>query len=303
MNAIPAAKTPEFHVRAAIVYDFDGTLIRGNLQERSFIPDIGITRGEFWAEVKARTKQCDGDEILVYMRLMIEKAHARGLQVTETELYEHGRDAPLFPGLENGEWFDRINQHGKTNDIDVDHYVISSGILEMIRGCPIYDRFQHVFASKFMFENSEAIWPGVAINYTTKTQYLFRINKGIENQWDNEAINAYKPEGDRPVPFDRMIFIGDGYTDIPAMKMLTYKGGHSIAVYDERQRGSDLVGIRRLISDNRVNFVAPADYREDSSLDIIVKGILGRIRAGAVGNLWTQAEGEGSRPREIRLPG
>jgi hypothetical protein len=147
----------------------------------------------------------------------------------------------------------------------------------MIRGCSIHDAFQRIFASKFIYHDDLASWPGVGINYTTKTQYLFRINKGVENHWDNRAVNQFMPEGCRPVPFERMIFLGDGETDIPAMKMLTYQGGHSVAVYDEQRGARDLHKIHTLISESRVDFVAPANYEDNSQLDIIVKGILGRI--------------------------
>lgn len=263
--------------RTALIYDFDGTLARGNLQERSFIPNIGMSREAFWAEVKRRTKEKDADEILIYMQLMIERAKEKGVPVSADELRRHGQGAELFPGLAEKAWFNRINHFGSEKGLGVEHYIISSGIEEMIRGCPIHDAFHHVFASKFIYENDNAEWPGVAINYTTKTQYLFRINKGIENHWNNEAINAYTPENRRPIPFDRMIFFGDGDTDIPTMKMMTYRGGHSVAVYDDKRTNRDLDKIHRLLSDNRVNFVAPADYEERSQLDIIVKGILGRI--------------------------
>lgn len=263
--------------RTAIIYDFDGTLARGNLQEQSFIPNIKMSREEFWAEVKARTNKHDADEILVYMHLMIEKARECGNPVTIDELRRHGREAPLFPGLADKTWFQRINKHAIDRGLSLEHYIISSGIYEMIEGCPIRDQFRNVFASKFIYENDEASWPGVGINYTTKTQYLFRINKGIDNHWDNTRINSFMPEDERPIPFDRMIFLGDGDTDIPTMKMLTYKGGHSVAVYDPDRSDKDLSKIHTLISDGRVEFVAPADYEEKSQLDIIVKGILGRI--------------------------
>ncbi len=147
----------------------------------------------------------------------------------------------------------------------------------MIEGCQIRDAFRQVFASKFIYDDNVATWPGVGINYTTKTQYLFRINKGIDNHWDNDSINDYMPEDERPIPFDRIIFLGDGDTDIPTMKMLTHKGGHSVAVYNPDKTARDLERIHKLISDGRVEFVAPADYTENSQLDIIVKGILGRI--------------------------
>lgn len=263
--------------QAAIVYDFDGTLARGNLQECSFIPKMQLSREAFWAEVKRRTKEEDADEILVYMHLMLEKATLAGEVVTKQLLQEHGREASLFRGLAGGAWFARINQFAAALGLELQHYVVSSGIEEMIEGCPIAGHFRKIYASKYIYHGDVAAWPGVAINYTTKTQYLFRINKGIENHWDNAGINKYLPEASRPVPFKRMIFLGDGDTDIPTMKMLTYQGGHSIAVYDEERGKHDLEKVHRLIADGRVDFVAPANYEEHSQLEIILKGILGRI--------------------------
>lgn len=263
--------------QTAVVYDFDGTLARGNLQECSFIPKMHLSREAFWAEVKRRSKEEDADEILVYMHLMLEKATIAGEVVTKQLLQEHGREAKLFPGLEEGAWFARINQFAATLGLELQHYVVSSGIEEMIQGCPIAGHFRKIYASKYIYNGCVAEWPGVAINYTTKTQYLFRINKGIENHWDNAGINKYLPEASRPVPFKHMIFLGDGDTDIPTMKMLTYQGGHSIAVYDESRGKYDLEKIHRLIADGRVDFVAPANYEEHSQLEIILKGILGRI--------------------------
>jgi 2-hydroxy-3-keto-5-methylthiopentenyl-1-phosphate phosphatase len=268
---------PDDLKKTAIVYDFDGTLARGNLQECSFIPKMNLTREEFWDEVKTRTRTEDADEILVYMHLMLEKAKETGVEVTKQMLREHGEHANLFNGLKDLHWFARINAFAAQYGLDLQHYIVSSGIEEMIRGCSIQSVFQQVYASKYIYDGEVAAWPGVAINYTTKTQYLFRINKGVENHWDNKAINKYMPEASRPIPFRRMIFLGDGDTDIPTMKMLTYQGGHSIAVYDEERGQKDLDKIHGLISDDRVDFVAPANYEENSQLDIIVKGILGRI--------------------------
>jgi 2-hydroxy-3-keto-5-methylthiopentenyl-1-phosphate phosphatase len=268
---------PDDLKKTAIVYDFDGTLARGNLQECSFIPKMNLTREEFWDEVKTRTRTENADEILVYMHLMLEKAKENGVEVTKQMLREHGEHANLFNGLKDLQWFTRINAFAAQCGLDLQHYIVSSGIEEMIRGCSIQSFFHQVYASKYIYDGEVAAWPGVAINYTTKTQYLFRINKGVENHWDNKAINKYMPGGSRPIPFERMIFLGDGDTDIPTMKMLTYQGGHSIAVYDEQREQKDLDKIHGLISDDRVDFVAPANYEENSQLDIIVKGILGRI--------------------------
>jgi phosphoserine phosphatase len=264
-------------IKAAIIYDFDGTLARGNLQECSFIPKTKLSREAFWAEVKRRTKDEDADEILVYMHLMLEKAREAGDVVSKQMLREHGKDAKLFNGLVGQAWFHRVNEFAAQHGLDLQHYIVSSGIEEMIRGCSIQSAFRRIYASKYIYEGEVAAWPGVAINYTTKTQYLFRINKGVENHWNNADINKYMSERSRPIPFKRMIFLGDGDTDIPTMKMLTYQGGHSVAVYDEQRGSRDLEKIHALIADGRADFVAPANYEEDSQLEIIVKGILGRI--------------------------
>lgn len=263
--------------KTAIVYDFDGTLARGNLQECSFIPKMRMSREDFWGTVKRRTEEEDADEILVYMHLMLEKAKDAGELVSKEMLREHGKNARLFSGLDGGHWFKRINNFAAQQGLELQHYIISSGIEEMIRGCSIHGEFTKIYASKYIYDGEVAAWPGVAINYTTKTQYLFRINKGVENHWNNKAINQYMPSALRPIPFSRMIFLGDGETDIPAMKMVTYQGGHSIAIYDEQRDAGDLEKIHRLISDDRADFVAPGNYEDKSQLDIIIKGILGRI--------------------------
>ncbi len=265
--------------RAAIVYDFDGTLARGNLHERSFVPDIaGMSHAEFWLDVKRLAKAEDADEILVYMHLMLDRARTAGRPVTRAALRDAGRDPDLFDGLDH--WFERTNAFADDLGFSLDHYVISSGIYEMIEGCPLFGRFRQVFASRFLFDiNGEARWPSVAINYTTKTQYLFRINKGIENSWDGAAINRFMAPDARSVPFERMIFIGDGETDIPSMKMVTSQGGCAVAVLDPYQWNEprSLDKISRLISEERVSFVAPADYQPMSQLDVLIKGALGRI--------------------------
>jgi len=280
-HGFPMEHSVTASLRTAIIYDFDGTLARGNIQERGFIPAIGKTPAEFWAQVKTRAQDEDADEVLVYMLQMLEMADQ---PITREELRQHGRDAALFNGLAGGQWFKQVNTYAGDLGLDLEHYVISSGNREMIEGCPIFKFFHRVYASQFIFDaEGNAKWPGVAINYTTKTQYLFRINKGIENNWDNERINSYVSEHERPIPFKRMIFIGDGDTDIPAMKMITYQGGHSIAVYDPKRDQRDMNKIHKLIAQDRVNFVAPADYDQASPLDVIIKGILGRISREAGG--------------------
>ena len=263
----------------AIIYDFDGTLARGNMQETSFIPALGMTPAEFWNDtVRPQTIRSDGDDILMYMQLMLQTAREKGINVTRQLLQDHGKDVALFEGLRDESWFDRINAFGADYGLTVQHFILSSGLAEMIAGCPIAHRFEHVFASKYVYNDAdEAVWPAVGINYTTKTQYLFRINKGVFNHYDHERINRFMPDDARPIPFERMIFLGDGDTDVPTMKMMHTKGGHSIAAYDPRTEPRDQAKLHRLIADDRVNFVAAADYREGTAMDLIVKGILGRI--------------------------
>ncbi len=267
--------------RTAIVYDFDGTLAPGNMQEHSFLPELDLTPEAFWREVRATAQAEDADEILVYMRAMLLHARRCGVPITRARLERHGRVA-LFAGLDR--WFERIDREGAEQGLAVEHYVVSSGLLEMIRGCAIFPRLTRVFASHFIYdERGEAVWPGAAINYTTKTQFLFRINKGIESTWDNDRINRWQPMAERAVPFSRMIFVGDGATDIPSMKTVRAQGGRSVAVFDPSTWGSAPARelISRLISEDRACFVAPADYTEGSQLDVTVRGILGRIARDA----------------------
>jgi len=270
------------HYRTALVYDFDGTLARGNVQEHSFMPEMGVSKAEFWSEVKELTKQHDADEILTYMWHMLRIAEDHEVTITAEMLAKHGRETPLFDGLDT--WFERINQYGRDRGLAIEHYIVSSGNHEIISGSSIVKNFKAVYASKFIYDDEgAAIWPGVAINYTTKTQFLFRINKGIENTWDNKRINRWIPMDERPVPFSRMVFLGDGDTDIPSMKMVRHQGGHSIAVFDPESWESDRSQERiyNLIAEDRVHFVAPADYQDKSQLAVTVKGILGRIARDA----------------------
>ena len=261
-------------LKTALVYDFDGTLAKGNIQEHSFIPSIGTDVKEFWAEAQKLSREQDADPILTYMWVMLRQT---GHPITRELLAGHGADVPLFNGVQ--EWFPRINAYASKIGLSLEHYIISSGIREMIQGCPVAHEFEEIFASHFIYMDGKAVWPGASVNYTTKTQYLFRINKGIKNHWDNESINKWMPMQERPVPFSRILFIGDGETDVPSMKMVRLQGGHSIAVFDPDKwetPGTQKL-TRRLIAEDRINFFTPADYLEGSQLDVTVKGLLGKI--------------------------
>jgi hypothetical protein len=264
--------------RVAIAYDFDGTLAPGNMQERDFIPDVQATPSTFWQEVKALAREHDMDEILAYLQLMLQKADASGKRIDRSAFVQYGKTLEFFPGVE--EWFGRINAYGRDLGLNISHYVISSGLREMIEGTSIAKHFKCIFASGFRYDQHQvAKWPALAVNYTNKAQYLFRINKGIENSWDNTTINCYMPEEDRPVPFRNMIYIGDGDTDIPAMKMTTYQGGKSIVVYPPRKRGARAKAMRLVQEERRADAAVMADYSENKALDLVVKASLDQISA------------------------
>lgn len=267
-------KIDEFErmIRVGIAYDFDGTLARGNIQENSFIPTtLGIEKDVFWANVKELSEENNMDEILSYMYLIIKKADATDAKITKEELNKHGKTVKYFSGVK--EFFGRINEYAKQKGILIEHYIISSGTKEMIDGTAIAHEFKNIYASSFMYDNyGRPIWPALAINYTTKTQYLYRISKGIFNAWDNKLINKYVPEQERHILFENMIYIGDGETDVPAMKLLKTKGGVSIAVYGENKDTA-----KKLLEQDRVNYIAAANYTEGSEIDTILKSTLDRI--------------------------
>lgn len=271
----------------AIVYDFDGTLAPGNMQERGFIPAIGMGVPDFWREVKTLAREHQGDEILAYMSLMLRRASASEVQVRKHDFEEFGRRLRLFAGVEdyrdsNGTerlgWFGRINQYAEASDLNIQHFIISSGLREMIQGTAIGQHFTRIYASSFAYDHhGVAAWPALAINYTTKTQYLFRINKGSLNVYDNDVINRYVEHSKRPVPFKNIIFLGDGDTDIPCFRLVKDLLGHSIAVYHPSKSGARTKA-ERLLKEERINYFAPANYQEGKRLDRIVKSILDKIQ-------------------------
>lgn len=261
----------------AIAYDFDGTLAPGNIQENSFIPTIGMTKAAFWLRNKARAAKHEADEVLSYMTFMLERAAAEDIPVRKRDFAEHGKAVKLFRGA--NEWFDDINLYAKSRHVKLEHFIISSGIKEMIEATRIGNKFTKIFASSFAYDaNGAAKWPALAINYTTKTQYLFRINKGSLSVHDHGLINDFVPHEDRPIPFTNIVFIGDGETDIPCMRLVRDQGGHSIAVY---QPGSKTKKARaeKLIHDRRADFIAPADYSKGKRLHEILRAIVDKVAA------------------------
>ena len=253
----------------ALMYDFDKTLCTKDMQEYTFIPNVGMTATDFWTESGKLSKEKKMDGILAYMYLMIDKAKSTHIRIQREEFVKLGVDLELYPGVES--WFDRINQIGDELGVKIEHYIVSSGLREIIEGSSIYKHFREVFACEFLYdENNVACWPKNAVNYTTKTQFLFRINKGILDISKDKELNEYTPEDDRPVPFRNMIYIGDGLTDVPCMKLVKANGGYSIAVCTKGKRSK----VESLLKDNRVDFITLADYSEGGDLDNTIRDII-----------------------------
>ena len=263
------------NITVALIYDFDGTLAPGNMQEYDFIPAVGKSNMEFWHEANTLAEEQDADQVLTYMARMLQAAQSKGLSLRREAFRESGRNVQFYKGVI--EWFKRINEYGNERGINILHYVNSSGLKEIIEGTAIAHEFKNIYACSYLYNvDGIAYWPAVAVNYTNKTQFIFKINKGVESVFDTKDVNRFMEEEKRPVPFSRMIYFGDGTTDIPCMRLVKNFGGQSIAVFNPEEEGQRTLH-NDLIRDNRVNHVCPADYSEGSEIDIVVKTIIDKV--------------------------
>ncbi|MCQ2130515.1 MAG: haloacid dehalogenase-like hydrolase [Bacteroidales bacterium] len=265
---------------AALIYDFDGTLSPGNMQEFGFIQAVGKTPEQFWTMSDTLATGQDASNVLAYMKMMFDEARKNGISLRRESFRDFGADIELFEGVR--EWFQAVNRYGREHGVIVEHYINSSGLKEIIEGSPIAHEFKHVFAGSFMYdENGDAQWPGMAVDYTAKTQFLFKISKGILSSRDNKMVNESMADDKKRIPFHHMIYFGDGDTDVPCMKIVNMFGGHSIAVYDpanERKRKT----AEKLKRQGRVNFNTPAIYTVDSRTYKVVCAIIDKIKADYV---------------------
>lgn len=267
--------TKENSINVALVYDFDGTLAPGNMQEFGFVQAIGKDPNEFWNRTYEMAVGNDASTILCYMYLMLQEAKANGISLKRDNFRKFGSMIKLYQGVE--EWFSLINQYGKSIGLNIQHYINSSGLKEMVEGTSIAKEFENIYACSFLYDTEgNAYWPAVAVDYTTKTQFLFKINKGIKEVSDNKKINEYVAKEDRPIPFERMIYFGDGETDVPSMSVVKSQGGHAIAVYGDQKKKATAT---KLINANRVDFMCMADYSEGREVYDTVCRILNKIRA------------------------
>ncbi len=261
----------------ALIYDFDGTLSPGNMQEFGFIQAVGSTPEEFWRKSDSIAIGQDASNVLSYMKLMFDEARAKGIRLRRDDLRAFGAHIELFDGVQ--EWFSLINAYGRAHGVRVEHYINSSGLKEIIEGSPLAGEFKHIFAGSFIYnDEGDAEWPGIAVDYTAKTQFLFKISKGIFSSRDNKRVNASISDDKKRIPFSHMIYFGDGETDVPCMKIVGMFGGNSIAVYNpssEKKRACAM----KLKRQGRVAFATPADYTSGSFTYTVVCAIIDKIKA------------------------
>lgn len=260
----------------AICYDFDKTLSPDDMQAQGYIQSVGLNTKDFWDASNGMAKQNDMDNNLAYMYMMKEESEGKFV-FNKNKLAEYGAKVKLFNGVE--QWFERIKEYGKQHGVLVEHYIISSGLKEMIEGTSIAQKgvFEKIYASSFYYnERGVAQWPAQVINYTSKTQCLFRIEKGVLDIND-PGVNDYFTPDEMRVPFRNMVYIGDSDTDIPCMKLVNSYGGHSIGVYNPET--NDKTKVFKMIKNHRIKYFVPADYAEGTELDQLVKNIIDKTAA------------------------
>lgn len=256
----------------ALMYDFDKTLCTKDMQEYTFIPKLHMKAKRFWAKSKARARDEQMDYVAAYMYTMLTEANAAEEPIRRQDFVAAGKEVEFFPGV--ADWFTRINAFGKAQGVTIEHYIISSGLKEIIEGTAICRAFKKIYASEFHYNPSGvADWPKLLVNFTEKTQFLFRINKGVLDVSENDALNKFQADYERRIPFSNMIYLGDGFTDVPCMKLTKVNGGKSIAVYPNRRTDQ----VKELLKDCRVDFIAKADYSAGSELEDIIKEIIVNI--------------------------
>lgn len=271
MNKQYERKVKENKPVVAICYDFDKTLTPDDMQAQGFIQSVGYDVNSFWEKSNGLAEQNEMDQNLAYMYTMLHESEGKVL-FTKKSLIDYGSKIQLFPGVE--EWFERIRDYAKDKGVIIEHYIISSGLKEMIEGTKVASSFERIYASSFYYNDRDvAEWPAQVVNYTNKTQFIFRIEKGTLDINDS-GINDYFPTETMRVPFRNIIYIGDSDTDIPCMKLVNSNGGHSIGVYNPTTQKKEKV--YKMMHDKRIKYFAPADYSEGSELDALVKAIIDR---------------------------
>jgi len=259
----------------AICYDFDKTLSPQDMQNFALIPKLNCEVRQFWKASNDYAEKHGMDKILAYMKMILDKAGTE-VRITEEDFKELGKDIELYKGVES--WFERINAIAGKIGLNVEHYIISAGLKEIISGTPVAKYFTEIYASSFAYGTyGQPVWPRQVVNYTSKTQYLFRISKDCLDLADEDSVNEYKPDDERRIPFRNFIYIGDSETDIPAMKIVKTGGGTSVGVYNPSL--SNYGRVTRLLQQQRIDYLAPADYSKGGETEKLISAILSKIKA------------------------
>ena len=254
----------------AIMYDFDKTLSTTDMQNYDFIPNLGLTPEEFWGSTTVFTNEQGVERILSYMYMMIAKAKEKGIKMTREYLNECGKNIKFYPGVTS--WFKRINEYGEKKGVKIEHYLVSSGTMEIVEGCSIFPNFTKAWGCEYYYnEQGEPVWPKLAINYTQKTQFYFRISKGAVDVKNDNAVN--EKNRDRRIPYSNIIYMGDGMTDVACMTLVKHNEGTSIAIYPEGESNK----VKDLYTDGRCNFICVADYTAGGDLDRVVKLTIDKV--------------------------
>jgi phosphoserine phosphatase len=255
--------------KIALCYDFDGTLCSGYMQDQKLLHDCKIEPKDFWTKVINYAKQNECDPTLTYLMLLEQQMRSAGLKVNTETFKKYGKELKLFKGV--NEWFARIKEFGKSHNIEVQHYIISSGLSDMIQGCSFIKDINLVYASSYVYSEDRGVWAKLSVNYSNKVQFLYRINKGTFDVFDQAGVNAKKDaNGKVHIPFENIIFFGDGETDVPCFSVNNKNLGKSICVYEKDNEKSFNIA-KKLFSEGRVHYLANGDYSENSEIDKLIK--------------------------------
>ena len=271
-NIIDEAKQP-LRPKMAICYDFDHTLSPDDMQTFSLIPSFGIDPGDFWHGSDSLAREHLMDKNLAWMFELVKYSKFKGKSLSRDYFRSIGADVPLYKGVE--EWFTFVNEYAESRGIEIEHYIISSGLKEIIEGNPIAKYIKRIYASSYLYSaDGIAEWPAQSVNYTNKTQFIFRIAKGVLEEHD-ERVNDNMPHSKYPIPYENIVYIGDSTTDIPCMTLVKSKGGYSIGVFDPVSKNKKKV--YQLFNDERINFYAPARYSKDSPIAMYIRQIIDEV--------------------------
>lgn len=259
--------------RIALLYDFDYTLTDGFMQQFGLVQDLGFDDVyKFFNYNDSLVGAEDMDMCLSMMAGAIRSAKALGKKVTREYLQDFGKNIVYYKGVED--WFDKINAIGASKGYEVEHYIISSGLKEMIEGSAIASKFKRIYANFFAYdENGEAYWPAQVVNYSSKVQYVYRVRKNVLDDLGSvDKVNEKMSEKD-VLSFKNIIYMGDSQTDIPSFTVVKNGGGMSVCVHTPNDPKSKRVAQKCFI-EGRVNHYVPADYSEGSELFELVKNYI-----------------------------